>query len=401
MGANRPEMTRRSLKAPPLTILLVAAHAALWLSLARIFPLESEELLKSWSRSGTPADLVAMFAYSFIHRDGHHLVLDMVLLWSLAAMVETRGGTLKLALSYFSGAALLAGFYFIFLGQINPAALYSGLPGALGPVACIAGAYTALFITNGKYRPVHLLYPFLPVRPSFKPLLLTILPVYFVVGFAGVFPYQASSTLFYWALLGGCLSVFVFGLLAGKTGPQHESNEFPAEEKSASSALYMELAKDPDDPLVMLRLARSELKEKKRNKGEKFYRKSIHELWRRGERAMAAVVFEEFFLHYGKVFCGPLQIQLSRELIRKQRYELAALALEAFIRSVETSPDLLKEPHLMPKAYVTLGKLFCDKLDRQDIARRVFYEFLVKYPFAEQRSMVVKKLKLVNRPAAA
>jgi len=55
----------------------------------------------------------------------------------------------------------------------------------------------------------------------------------------------------------------------------------------------------------------------------------------------------------------------------------------------------------MPKAYVTLGKLFCDKLDRQDTARRVFYEFLVKYPFAEQRSMVVKKLKLVNRPAAA
>ena len=75
---------------------------------------------------------------------------------------------------------------------------------------------------------------------------------------------------------------------------------------------------------------------------------------------------------------------------------MAALSLEAFIRGVEVCPSLAKEPLLMPEAYVALGRIMADKLGRPEAARRVFYEFLVRYPFATQRDLVVNKLRLMT-----
>ncbi len=412
MGANRSDINRRSFKAPHITISLVIVHLIVYGCLCHAYPGQSEEAVRLWAYPAARANLIGLFTYSFVHLDKYHLIISLLCLWSVGSMLETRRGAGSLLFFYLGGGVLVAGVYGIFLNAFDAGVRSFPLAGAFGPLACVLGAYTAFFIANREDKPVHLMYPFLAVSSSFKVLALIPVSACFVAGLPAVFQYQSPAFPVYLSLAGGSFSGFVFGLILAKYERFFSSEEHkqePAKDtlyKDTASvcspvALYEQLDKYPDNPLIMLRLARAEVKAGKRNKGEKFYRKAIHELYRRGERALAAVVFEEFFVNYGKVFCGPLQIQLSRELIKKERYELAALALEAFIRSVEVSPDLLKEPQLMPKAYVTLGKLFADKLERQDVARRVFYEFLVKYPFAEQRSMVVRKLKLFNRPMAA
>jgi tetratricopeptide (TPR) repeat protein len=176
--------------------------------------------------------------------------------------------------------------------------------------------------------------------------------------------------------LAGLLTAMTSSRPAPQPAPANTTPNGPREKLAAA------LVQTPRDPVLMIQLARAEKKAGNRRKGEKYYRKAIHELWAAGERALAAAVYEEFFLQYGKVFCGPIQFQLARELSRQGKYEMAALSLEAFIRDVEVRPELIKEPELVPRAFAALGRIYERRLRRPVEARRVFSELMLKYPLA-------------------
>jgi membrane associated rhomboid family serine protease len=381
-----------------ITILLVIIYTAVWHYLSDLPEKERLRTVQAFAWSLGETGLYALFTYSFVHLDKGLLFINLIFLWGLGAPLEARIGSKSYLLCVMGGAAaagLAHGVSMLHYHNLGPSAVLSG---ASGVVSGIIGASTVIYLFSRRGSPLPFFYPSLSIPRGYALAWLMLASAFLVLPLSGIIrPGGPVAGASFWCCAGGLGFGLWWGLVSGRerasepTGePAHNDADF------SSNGLRALLKQYPTSPVVMVRLARAETNSGSRRQGEKYYRKAIHELWRRGERSFAAQVFEEFFLNYGKVFCGPIQIKLCRELIEKGDYELSALALEAFIRRAEVFPGLVKDRKLLPRAYIILGRILAEKLGDPHTARRVFQEFLRRYPHLEQRDMVRKKLRLLT-----
>lgn len=331
----------------------------------------------------------------FFHANFWHLFGNSLFLWVFGIFVEDKlGWKVYLYLYLLTGVAsgLVHG---AMVGIFMRENLFIPSLGASGAISGIMGIY----LYRCYYSKIKLLISlWLPIRIQAPAVV--ILSLWFLRDFMGGIDsirgvYQNVA---FWAHVGG----FGAGLstckyLRFEVQARKEKLEFVAATTLERSVGYGEgikaaetlLKTDPDNPEMHLKLARAKSRTTASAEGKAHYEKSI-KLFIEKDPKKAMEAFIEFWNRYFSVLEPKYQLRMSRLLNKNLYFDLSAQTLQSLIGS-GLPPDLYME-----EAYLFLAKIYETQLERNDLARHVYDQFLEKYPGSKHREFVDR---WIHRPS--
>jgi membrane associated rhomboid family serine protease len=328
----------------------------------------------------------------FFHANFWHLFGNSIYLWVFGIFVEDKLGWKAYLFLYFLTGIAAGLVHGIMVGLFMREKIFVPSLGASGAISGIMGIY----LYRCYYSKIKLLVSiFLPIRIQIPAVI--ILGIWFLQDFLGGIDSIRGiyRNVGFWAHVGGFLSGFgACKYLHYEIQARKEKLEFVAETTLNRYVGYGEgikaaeklLETEPDNPELHLNLARAKTRYSASVEGKDHYEKAIqHFLGKNSEKAMEA--FIEYWGKYITVLPAKYQVRLSLLLNKKLDTDLSAHTLQALIDS-----DQPLDRH-MEEAYLSLGKIYREQLERDELAQYVYEKFLNKFPKSEHREFVERILR--------
>lgn len=354
--------------------------------------------LKSWREGG--GNVVALVIFNFFQVGRPFFAVNLIALAICGAIIETCAGRVAV-LCIFAASGLISGLvpYVALTFFQKDLGLYLGAAGA--NLALMGAAlYLSLYFPGGMKVQLPEAFSALPYKLKYVmfPAILYFLVLSYQVSRLSVEKIQPSSTWQHLAICG-------FGLFAGLV----TSPDFNWGARRASSFLDSLTAKlhlggsklenlkqrllsHPNDTMALLEVARLESRQGSENAVRR-YREAISGLWVRGKEREAMAAYRELFKAHGVGLVGSIQVHISRELIDRGEYDLAAESLRGAIDEAERFRHE-NEGEDAEMAYILLGYLYADKLDRPLSARSYFTKYLARFG---QKSANLRRRLMIER----
>lgn len=328
----------------------------------------------------------------FFHANFWHLFGNSIYLWVFGIFVEDKLGWKAYLFLYFLTGIAAGLVHGIMVGLFMREKIFVPSLGASGAISGIMGIY----LYRCYYSKIKLLVSiFLPIRIQIPAVI--ILGIWFLQDFMGGIDSIRGiyRNVGFWAHVGGFLSGFgACKYLHYEIQARKEKLEFVAETTLNRYVGYGEgikaaeklLETEPDNPELHLNLARAKTRFRASAEGKDHYEKAIKQfLERNTEKAVKA--FIEYWRKYITVLPAKYQVRLSLLLNKNLDTDLSAHTLQALIDS-----DQPLDRH-MEEAYLSLGKIYREQLERDDLAQYVYEKFLNKFPKSEHREFVERVLR--------
>ena len=347
----------------------------------------------------------------FMQVDWDHLLGNMIFLWTFGAYLETVVSQ-KRFLFYYLGAGVAGSLVSSLLDLIFlPEIIGRPAIGASGAISGLMGAWIVRCYYNKVKLGVSLfdIFGWLPKRLKISPWIL--IGYYFGRDIYGGLCNLDNPNCYigYWDHVGG--------LLFGVAMTWHLREHWQAQLdhcrvrarywlgqgigfNQVRQDLQKVITRDPKDAWALLDLARVESRDARGRKGQELYRRAVLAFWKLNEKGQAAYVFAEYFQKYLEVSFGLMPFAICRELIKVGEDEVAARALEQFIKERTASSTGLNHPQL-EAAYVMLGNLFANRLHAPVAAERCLAEYLQRFPAGRLRETADQILELLRKAQAA
>ena len=382
---------------PFATYGLLVLHALLYLVWQLRTPVEILE--KYWffpplDSSGFNLFLSA-FASLFLHSSGFAFLVGLFFLWIIGATLERRIGSGLLV-----GTYLLAGLLAAGIGI----AVQQLLPGTTLPILGVGGAlagFLGVFALCSRRRTMTFPLPFFGLdsliagnscQVRWSSLLIAGL---FVLADLGA-PAAAISTgrgalgpvILFGGFLVGLLGANLLGL--GDKAGDAEDEPVPGSQLFTANAttLRQRLAANPDNPDILLQLARVVTAEKLTDEGRELYRRAI--IGRLSSKPReAAEVYREFNLRHQEVFEPKLTLRLANLYLRQGDTGMAASVLSSVCDDERATAQELEKA--LYQYCVTIAKL-----GQLDEAQMTLQRFAETFP----ASSLLPKLREVVYDAA-
>jgi membrane associated rhomboid family serine protease len=328
----------------------------------------------------------------FFHANFWHLFGNSIYLWVFGIFVEDKLGWKAYLFLYFLTGIAAGLIHGIMVGLFMREKIFVPSLGASGAISGIMGIY----LYRCYYSKIKLLVSiFLPIRIQIPAVI--ILGIWFLQDFMGGIDSIRGiyRNVGFWAHVGGFVSGFgACKYLHYEVQARKEKLEFVAETTLNRSVGYGEgikaaeklLETEPDNPELHLNVARAKTRFMASVEGKDHYEKAIkHFLERNSEKAMEA--FIEYWGKYITVLPAKYQVRLSLVLNKNLHIDLSAHTLQALIDS-----DQPLDRH-MEEAYLSLGKIYREQLERDDLAQYIYEKFLNKFPKSEHREFIERVLR--------
>jgi membrane associated rhomboid family serine protease len=328
----------------------------------------------------------------FFHAGFWHLFGNSIYLWVFGIFVEDKLGWKAYLYLYFLTGIASGLVHGIMVGLFMRKNIFIPSLGASGAISGIMGIY----LYRCYYSKIKLLISILiPIRVQIPAVI--VLGLWFIQDFVGGIDSILGiyRNVAFWAHVGGFASGFgASRYLQYEIQARKEKLEFVAETKLKEYVGYGEgieaaeklLQMEPDNPELNLSLGRAKTRFRASAEGKNHYEKAIkHFLERDPEKAME--VFIEYWKKYVTILEAKYQVRLSLLLNKNRQIDLSAHSLQALINS-----DQPLDLH-MEKAYLSLGKIYREHLNRHDLAQYVYEKFLNKFPKSENREFVERMLR--------
>ena len=328
----------------------------------------------------------------FFHANFWHLFGNSIYLWVFGIFVEDKLGWKAYLFLYFLTGIAAGLIHGIMVGLFMREKIFVPSLGASGAISGIMGIY----LYRCYYSKIKLLVSiFLPIRIQIPAVI--ILGIWFLQDFMGGIDSIRGiyRNVGFWAHVGGFLSGFgACKYLHYEIQARKEKLEFVAETTLNRYVGYGEgikaaeklLETEPDNPELHLNLARAKTRFSASVEGRDHYEKAIkHFLERNSEKAVEA--FIEYWGKYITVLPAKYQVRLSLLLNKNLHIDLSAHTLQALIDSDQPSDRHMEE------AYLSLGKIYREQLERDDLAQYVYEKFLNRFPKSEHREFVERVLR--------
>jgi membrane associated rhomboid family serine protease len=328
----------------------------------------------------------------FFHANFWHLFGNSIYLWVFGIFVEDKLGWKAYLFLYFLTGIAAGLIHGIMVGLFMREKIFVPSLGASGAISGIMGIY----LYRCYYSKIKLLVSiFLPIRIQIPAVI--ILGIWFLQDFMGGIDSIRGiyRNVGFWAHVGGFLSGFgACKYLHYEIQARKEKLEFVAETTLNRYVGYGEgikaaeklLETEPDNPELHLNLARAKTRFSASVEGRDHYEKAIkHFLGKNTEKAVEA--FIEYWRKYITVLPAKYQVRLSLLLNKNLHIDLSAHTLQALIDSDQPSDRHMEE------AYLSLGKIYREQLERDDLAQYVYEKFLNRFPKSEHREFVERVLR--------
>jgi membrane associated rhomboid family serine protease len=328
----------------------------------------------------------------FFHANFWHLFGNSIYLWVFGIFVEDKLGWKAYLFLYFLTGIAAGLIHGIMVGLFMRERIFVPSLGASGAISGIMGIY----LYRCYYSKIKLLVSiFLPIRIQIPAVI--ILGIWFLQDFMGGIDSIRGiyRNVGFWAHVGGFASGFgACKYLHYEIQARKEKLEFVAETTLNRYVGYGEgikaaeklLETEPDNPELHLNVARAKTRFTASVEGKDHYEKAIkHFLERNSEKAMEA--FIEYWGKYITVLPAKYQVRLSLLLNKNLHIDLSAHTLQALIDS-----DQPLDRH-MEEAYLSLGKIYREQLERDDLAQYIYEKFLNKFPKSEHREFIERVLR--------
>jgi len=328
----------------------------------------------------------------FFHANFWHLFGNSIYLWVFGIFVEDKLGWKAYLFLYFLTGIAAGLIHGIMVGLFMREKIFVPSLGASGAISGIMGIY----LYRCYYSKIKLLVSiFLPIRIQIPAVI--ILGIWFLQDFMGGIDSIRGMyrNVGFWAHVGGFASGFgACKYLHYEIQARKEKLEFVAETTLNRYVGYGEgikaaeklLATEPDNPELHLNMARAKTRFRASVEGKDHYEKAIkHFLERNSEKATEA--FIEYWGKYITVLPAKYQVRLSLLLNKNLHIDLSAHTLQALIDS-----DQPLDRH-MEEAYLSLGKIYREQLERDDLAQYIYEKFLNKFPKSEHREFIERVLR--------
>jgi len=328
----------------------------------------------------------------FFHANFWHLFGNSIYLWVFGIFVEDKLGWKAYLFLYFLTGIAAGLIHGIMVGLFMRERIFVPSLGASGAISGIMGIY----LYRCYYSKIKLLVSiFLPIRIQIPAVI--ILGIWFLQDFMGGIDSIRGiyRNVGFWAHVGGFASGFgACKYLHYEIQARKEKLEFVAETTLNRYVGYGEgikaaeklLETEPDNPELHLNVARAKTHFTASVEGKDHYEKAIkHFLERNSEKAMEA--FIEYWGKYITVLPAKYQVRLSLLLNKNLHIDLSAHTLQALIDS-----DQPLDRH-MEEAYLSLGKIYREQLERDDLAQYIYEKFLNKFPKSEHREFIERVLR--------
>ena len=332
----------------------------------------------------------------FFHANFWHLLGNSLYLWVFGIFVEDKLGWKAYLFLYFLTGIASGLIHGIMVGLFMRDRIFVPSLGASGAISGIMGIY----LYRCYYSKIKLLVSiFLPIRLQIPAVV--ILGLWFLQDFMGGIDSIRGiyRNVAFWAHVGGFLSGFgACKYLHYEIQARKEKLEFVAETTLGQSVGYGEgikateklLETEPDSPELNLNLARAKTRFTASAEGKDLYEKAIkHFLVKNNEKALEA--FTEYYRKYLTILPARYQVRLSLLLNKSLRTDLAAHTLQALIDG-----DQPLDKH-MEEAYLSLGKIYREQLERDDLAQYVYEKFLKNFPKSEHGEFVERVLRSFSK----
>ncbi len=328
----------------------------------------------------------------FLHADFFHITFNSLFLLVFGPPVEDRLGWKEYLFFYFFTGISADLLHNKMIGLFVRDGLFIPGLGASGAISGIMGVYLYRCHYSKVKLAFDLLLPYRIKIPAY-----IILPFWFLKDLIGGVEslQEEGGGIAFWAHVGGFLAGFVAGwYLENKAQTKKERLEFVAESTLESYTDYGEgieaseklLETDSDNPEIHLSLARAKTRFWATPEARLHYEKAIKGLLKR-DPTKAMEVFIEYWEKYLDVLEAKDQVRISLLLGQNGQINLSALTLQKLIFS-----DHPSDPHL-EKAYLILGRIYHEKLGREDLARSVYERYLEKFPESKDRALFEKMLR--------
>jgi membrane associated rhomboid family serine protease len=350
---------------------------------------------------GDPRPL-ALLTSQFLHGGIGHLVGNMLFLWTFGSGLESAIGKVRFIAIYLVGGVVadltdsLQTAIFLSPESLLP------MVGASGAIAAVMGMYIVRCYFSRIRVVVNFFSPFLIVPKRFNVSAIPVLFLFIAMNlYYGLKYLDHQVYVAFWAHIGG----FFFGagtsLLfghrrdAGLDMRRQRSSRLIETDlglKQARDDLETLVSADPTDGGSLLELARMDSRYLCRPSGRQLYHRAVLAFWQKGERLLAIEAYRELLTRYNYALPGQVQIDICRELIRGGLYDQAARALEALIKAGNMIPGRARA-EVLERAYLMLGPLLANHLGATEMARKIFLEFLNRFPASGEKETVEARLR--------
>jgi len=335
----------------------------------------------------------------FFHANLRHLLGNLLFLWVFGIHVEERIGRRDYLFLYFLTGIAATFVHGIMKGLFQPDFLFTPCLGASGAISGIMGIY----IYRLHYSKVKLVITplcfFIPRRIPINAV--AILGYWFFQNLRwGITtlgnPYVGIA---FWAHVGG----FLMGVLACyllNYGPEtaREKNRFVGEKSferpygfgKGIESLEKVLACEPEDVPLHLSLARAKSRVRATQDAKDHYERAIRLLARK-DPGKAAEIYLEYWGKYLSVMEPEVQMSLARRLVHDGRFDFCAKTLEVLIQ------DFPGDGPFMEKAFLTLARLYGQKLDAPRKAANVYEQFFKTFPHSPWIGVAQREYEEIKR----
>jgi membrane associated rhomboid family serine protease len=322
---------------------------------------------------------------TFFHANLLHLLGNSIFLWVFGIYVEDKIGRRDYLFLYFMTGMAAHFAHGIMKGLFQPEYLFTPCLGASGAISGIMGVYIYRLYYSKVKLVITPLYFFIPKRIPVNAV--AVLGYWFsqdlIRGVNSLEnPYAGVA---FWAHVGGFLTGVVacwllnYGPDAVRDKNRHVAEsclERPSGFGKGIEALEKALFTEPENPHFHLGLARAKSRVRATQNAKEHYEKAILLLVRKDPKE-ACEIFREYWGKYLAVLEPKPQLSLTRQLIHDGQFDFSAKTLEVLIDKYRGEDPLLE------KAFLTLARLYREKLDAPQRAGSVYEQFFQRFPSSD------------------
>lgn len=254
---------RKKTRAPWVTFAFILICTFAWSSTVDYWLVISSQTVRDWAFVWGPRATYTWLTSMFLHADVMHLLGNMWYLWLFGCFVEEAIGSVRFAVLYLAGGIVAALTQTVAMAAFAPDSLSTPLVGASGAIAAVMGLFMVRFY---RTRVRVFTGPFVLFGRRFgflNPPAFVAIAVWF--GFQLLFGFTSTSSVAYWAHIGGLVLGMGVGLLTrAKSEADTEIIADEASEWARSGSYAVAAAKfeqlverRPDDPEALLGEARA------------------------------------------------------------------------------------------------------------------------------------------------